>query len=690
MLTAATIGQAQSYAVDSIAGSYLIPSTDTVLCMQSHHSGNLFYGTSGTTVNTASFSKVYANSITSIVSSLGRISAMDQFKTPAGDSILFYSEGQPWFKRYSGTGSTLQNQNSQITAATAKVYAMRSFSGASYSSFCLVGGNYTYNDGSGSKYDLGYSTNGTYIYPFFGATLFTGSICHDFTMEVSDTIFSCGYLTGGFGTTNIMLHRRDAVSASSTMIHTASGTVTEIELFQNQLYYVVGNILYRVPKTGGVAISLGSVMTTVNDLEIHDGKLFVGGSSLKSYDGSVWTTIITDPNLNGTVQTLESHQGSLYLAGDFLSINGDTDYRKICKLGIGTAPAINSSDIDNTVCVGSSINFTNSTNTNGTWSSCSNAVTGTTFNETFNTAGTCDINFAGTTNLGFPVVSTTLTITVNPLPNVGAGSDQAVCAGTAVTLNGSGASIYMWNNGIANSVSFNPVSTNTYTVTGTDANGCVNTDQVVVTINPLPSVNAGSDQSICEGTSVTLSASGASSYTWDNSVSNGVSFTPTGTVTYTVTGTNANGCVNTDQVVVTVNPNPTPVITFQGGELSTTNITSGSLYQWILNGTDVLSNDLTYIPTQNGSYTFYVMDNNGCDGISAPYIIDDLGLSESEIAQYVTITNGQMNVSIDWSIYDVTGRLVASGKPGKVDMPIGVFVLVTDKFAKKFLNAIED
>lgn len=103
-----------------------------------------------------------------------------------------------------------------------------------------------------------------------------------------------------------------------------------------------------------------------------------------------------------------------------------------------------------------------------------------------------------------------------------------------------------------------------------------------------------------------------------------------------------------------------------------------------------MSNDLTYIPTENGTYTFYVMDNNGCDGVSDPIIIDDLGLSDAEIEQYVMIANGQMTVNIDWSIYDVTGRLVTSGNPGKVDMPVGVFVLVTEKFSKKYLNATKD
>ena len=74
-----------------------------------------------------------------------------------------------------------------------------------------------------------------------------------------------------------------------------------------------------------------------------------------------------------------------------------------------------------------------------------------------------------------------------------------------------------------------PLFTNTYTVTGTDGNGCENSDQVDVTVNPLPTVGAGADQTVCEGDPVTVSGTGASSYTWDNGVSDGVAFNATTT-----------------------------------------------------------------------------------------------------------------------------------------------------------------
>ncbi len=149
-------------------------------------------------------------------------------------------------------------------------------------------------------------------------------------------------------------------------------------------------------------------------------------------------------------------------------------------------------------------------------------------------------------------------VTVNALPNVNAGVDQVVCEGVAVTLNGAGAVNYAWDNGVVNGVPFIQAPGNsTYTVIGTDLNGCQNTDQVDVTVNPLPLVNAGADQVVCEGVAVTLNGAGAVNYAWDNGIVNGVPFIQApGNVTYTVIGTDANGCQNTDQVAVTVNPLP--------------------------------------------------------------------------------------------------------------------------------------
>ena len=151
----------------------------------------------------------------------------------------------------------------------------------------------------------------------------------------------------------------------------------------------------------------------------------------------------------------------------------------------------------------------------------------------------------------------TLNLTINQAPTVNAGADQTICSGNPVTISGNGATSYTWDNGVSDGVAFTPLSTATYTVTGTDGNGCENTDQVVVNVNTLPAVSGGLNVSVCIGDSAVLNGSGAVSYTWDNGITEGVHFIPLFTNTYTVTGTDGNGCENSDQVDVTVNALPT-------------------------------------------------------------------------------------------------------------------------------------
>ncbi|MGQ3132284.1 MAG: choice-of-anchor L domain-containing protein, partial [Flavobacteriales bacterium] len=177
------------------------------------------------------------------------------------------------------------------------------------------------------------------------------------------------------------------------------------------------------------------------------------------------------------------------------------------------------------------------------------------------------------TNAGFPNVSlivasgscssavTTNPVTVNPNPTVNAGNDLVICQGTQVTVNGTGPAgiSESWSNGISEGVPFTPpVGVNTYTYTGTvTATGCSASDQVMVTVNPNPVVNAGPDQTVCQGTAVTLAGSGASFYTWPAPVTNNtpVVLAP-GVYTITMVGTDANTCQGTDQVIVTVTPTP--------------------------------------------------------------------------------------------------------------------------------------
>ena len=208
-----------------------------------------------------------------------------------------------------------------------------------------------------------------------------------------------------------------------------------------------------------------------------------------------------------------------------------------------------------------------------------------------------------------------ITLTVNPLPNINGGADQAICSGTSVNLTATGGTSFTWNNGITQGAAFTPaVGTHTYTVTGTDANGCINTDAVDIVVNAIPVLNAGIDQTVCVGSQATLTASGATTYTWNNSVTNGVAFTPTlGSVTYTVSGTTS-GCIATDQVVVTVNPLPTinagsDVSACENQSIILTGFGAGvgGTYTWDKGA----SNGISFLPTAT-TYTITGTNIFGC------------------------------------------------------------------------------
>jgi hypothetical protein len=156
-----------------------------------------------------------------------------------------------------------------------------------------------------------------------------------------------------------------------------------------------------------------------------------------------------------------------------------------------------------------------------------------------------------------------ININVNSLPAVTANSSSsAVCAGSNVTLSGGGALSYAWTNGAINGVAFTPTATQTYTVTGTDVNGCSNTAQTTVTVNPNPNASiTASGATICAGgtTAVTLNGSPAGGiYTVQSGVASaliGNSFNPANTGNWVIVYkyTDANTCSDTAQIQFNVN-----------------------------------------------------------------------------------------------------------------------------------------
>ncbi|MBI4931182.1 MAG: T9SS type A sorting domain-containing protein, partial [Bacteroidetes bacterium] len=143
-------------------------------------------------------------------------------------------------------------------------------------------------------------------------------------------------------------------------------------------------------------------------------------------------------------------------------------------------------------------------------------------------------------------------ITINTPPTVNLGADVTQCGGTVLLDDGNPGPFYhLWNTG-ATTQTIIVTTTGTYSVVVTDANGCTGSDEADVTINSAPVISAGSDVTICGG-STNLTASGGVSYVWSTGATTaGITVSPSGTTTYTVTGTDANGCSASDMVTVTI------------------------------------------------------------------------------------------------------------------------------------------
>lgn len=309
------------------------------------------------------------------------------------------------------------------------------------------------------------------------------------------------------------------------------------------------------------------------------------------------------------------------------------------------------------------------TTTNGTGIISPNVTNGTvTYTPNVNDPVVVNLTYVATNACGSASQNTS--VTVLPIPVVNAGPDFAVCQGTSATLTATGNGFLTWTTpNVTNGVAFVPTATATYNVVATGFNNCTNNDQVTVTVLSLPDVDAGADQTICSGESVTLNGQGAVSYQWTGGASNNVSFAPATTATYTVTGTGINGCENTDQVTVVVNATPVATISVVN-DVTLAASPAGMNYTWIncASGTDAPNGSTAnFTAIANGSYAVIVTSAAGCSDQSDCEIIDAVGLDQIaniEMSVNPNPTAGDLTINMPTEltaqaqVFDAQGKLV--------------------------------
>ncbi len=238
------------------------------------------------------------------------------------------------------------------------------------------------------------------------------------------------------------------------------------------------------------------------------------------------------------------------------------------SVSIFNAPVISATSLaSDTTCSGVAIQLSAAGGVQYVWQPTAVLNNNTLQNPTATIFNNSTFTVTGTDANGCTGTDTT-TIIVLPNPIMSGGSNATICFGNSAQLNATGGINYFWspsvglsNTSIPNPIA-NPIITSTYTVTTIDSNNCSGTANVIVTVNPLPNANAGTDDTICISFSNQLNASGGVFYNWqpatylDNNLISNPNCTPLTNITYTVTVTDANTCSAQDSVVINVLPPP--------------------------------------------------------------------------------------------------------------------------------------
>ncbi|MFN3918433.1 MAG: gliding motility-associated C-terminal domain-containing protein [Flavobacteriales bacterium] len=599
------------------------------------------------------------------------------------------------------TVNAVSNQTHCAGAASTAV----NFSGA-------VGGT-TYN-WTNSNTGIGLGASGSGNIPSFTTTNGTGSPITS-TITVTPTANGC---TGTPINFTITVNPTPTVNAVSNQTHCNGATTTAINFTGN-----VAGATYNWTNNN-TSIGLGA-----------SGSGNIGSfTAVNTGNTPVTSTITVTPTANGCTGTPISFT---------ITVNPTPTVNSVANQTICAGQQTTAVNFSGNVA-GTTYNWTNNNTSIGLGASGSGNIAAFTGTNTGTLPITGTITVTPTIN-GCPGTPTSFTITINPVPTVNPIGNQTVCNGSstaAVNITGSmgGSATYNWTNnnpsiglpasGSGNIGAFTAVNTGsspvvaTITITPT-ANGCSGTPtSFTITVNPTPTVNSVSNQTICAGQQTTaINFSGAvvgTTYNWTNSNvsiglgSNGsgniTAFTGTNTGTSPITGTitvtpTVNGCSGTPtNFTITVNPVPTvssvPNQTLCNGASTTAinftgNMSGSATYNWTNSNTSIglgasgtgNIGSFTAVNTGNAPVTSTITVTptaNGCPGTPITFTITVNPTPVVNAVPNQTLCNGAATTAVNFTgnvagtTYNWTNSNTSIGLGASGTGNIGSFIAVNN------------
>lgn len=424
------------------------------------------------------------------------------------------------------------------------------------------------------------------------------------------------------------------------------------------------NTSYTV--TGTSAEGCVSAAGAVSDVTVHalpvvsvtSGSVCQGGVFTMTASGAV-----TYNFSNGSATVIPTANTSYSVTG--VSAEGCVSSNvAISTVTVHTLPVLSITG-NSMICIGQTATLTASGASTYTWSTSSNSIAVTVSplaNTTYTVDGT-DVNGCSNTTSQLIVVNSLPTITVN---------SGVICLGGSFTLLPSGASTYVYSGG---SAIVSPVTTSIYSVTGTDANGCVSATPAVATVSVVnnPTLTVSGATTICNGQTATLTANGAGTYSWStNILTNTITLNPSSTTSYTVTGMIGN-CSNSVAVSVSVNPLPVVIVTALSPTICTgesASLTASGANSYLWNG-GATTSIIAVNPTVTTTYTVTGTANSCSSATAVTQVVNDCtGLSKlqntnMDASVYPNPNNGEFTIRISQEttvkILNGIGQVVYSG-----------------------------
>ena len=333
---------------------------------------------------------------------------------------------------------------------------------------------------------------------------------------------------------------------------------------------VVNNGTCSDTSNQSITIFPSPTISITNDTAICNGQsvqLNVSGGTSYSWlpnDGSL--NDVNSPNPIASPLTTTKYYVTATTANGCIGVDSVT-------VTVNSLPVLNPTPSDTTVCEGESVQLQVGAGGTYVWTPSTGLNNTSIFNPTASPSTSTIYKVIMTTGVGCSD-STNVTVNITPRPTIGVSPNQTICNGDSLKITATGGVTYIWtpNNGSLSATTIpdpfaKPTTTTQYEVEGYDASGCYDSAFVTVSVNPTPILTVSPDDSICIGSSISLSASGANSYLWTpnngtlsaTNIANPTA-TPLTTTSYIVRGRNAFNCFSFDTVTITVNPIPSITI----------------------------------------------------------------------------------------------------------------------------------